>query len=228
MEERKELGGIPASSGNTTSTAKPVAAAPTANKPAGPAAPAPQVAPTIARKPGQPTPALPVNKPAGTPQSTQNIVRDPKTLLRQKVLNNIVQRRIGETKQSIYKQLGVENEQQLQDLLGKVKGYEDLNSKFYNINTELTTLKAEKVALASGVRTEKIDDVLTYLKGKGLEYTAENIKQAVQTHPEWITNQAEAVVKPATIGKVGQQQQPVTSDIEKARNLFPSLRTTKK
>jgi hypothetical protein len=217
--EEKQIAAIPAASGSTTSTAKPVAAAPTA-KPAGTAAPAPQ--PAIARKPN---PALP----AGTPQSTQNIVRDPKTLLRQKILNNIVQRRIGETKQSIYKQLGVQSEQQLQDLLGKVKGYEDLNSKFYNINTELTTLKAEKVASASGVKPEKIDDLLTFLKGKGLEYTAENIQQAVQGHPEWITNQAEAaVVKPATIGKVGQQQQPVTSDIEKARQLFPSLRTTKK
>lgn len=222
--EEKQVAAIPAASGSTTPTAKP-AAAPTATKPAGPAAkPAPQVAPAIARKPN---PALPV-KPAGNPQTAQNIVRDPKALLRQKVLNNIVQRRIGETKQSIYKQLGVQDEQQLQDLLGKVKGYEELNSKFYNLNTELTTLKAEKVAAASGVKPEKIDDLLTYLKGKGLEYTAENIQQAVQGHPEWITNQAEAVVKPATIGKVGQQQQPTTSDIEKARQLFPSLRTTKK
>jgi hypothetical protein len=159
-----------------------------------------------------------------TPITTQQQQRpvDPKTLLRQKILNNIVQKRVGETKQSIYKQLGVQNDKELNGLLEKVKGYEDLNSKFYNLNTELSTLKAEKVAVASGVRQDKVDDLLTFLKGKGLDYTPENIQQIAQSHPEWLT-QPEAV-KPATIGKVGQQTQPSVSDAEKARNLFPSLR----
>jgi hypothetical protein len=220
MEEKKELGGIPASSGSKlTPTAKPTAA---------PAAPAPKAkpAPTTAAAPVGPKQLPPQLKPVGTPNAPT--AKDPKSLLRQKILNTIVQRRVGETKQSIYKQLGVQNEQELNSLLEKVKGYDELNGKFYAINTELSTLKAEKVASASGVRAEKVDDLLTYLKGKGLDYTAENIQQAAQGHPEWLVNQAQEVVKPATIGKVGQQQQPTVSDVEKARQLFPSLRTNKK
>jgi len=221
MEEKKVEGAIPASSG--TQTAKPA----TSSKPI--AAPAPKAPlPTGTNTPKAPIrpaaqPAPLTKKPAGV--APQRPV-DPKTQLRQRILNSIVQRRVGETKQSIFNQLGVKSEQELNALLEKVKGYEELNGKFYAINTELSTLKAEKVAAASGVRNEKIDDLLTFLKGKGLEYTPQNIQQAAQSHPEWLAQQE--AVKPATIGKVGQQQQPVTSDIEKARNLFPSLRTNKK
>jgi hypothetical protein len=217
MEDKEIISGaIPASSGTQTATAKPAA-------PKATTSPAGSNTPKAIKPAANPTPQV---KPAGPTKPQQPV--DPKTLLRQKILNSIVQRRVGETKQSIYKQLGVQSEQELNALLEKVKGYEELNGKFYAINTELSTLKAEKVASASGVKPEKIDDLLTYLKGKGLEYTAENIQQAAQGHPEWLAQATEAVVKPATIGKVGQQQQPVTSDIEKARNLFPSLRTNKK
>jgi hypothetical protein len=212
MEDKKVEGAIPASSGTPTATAKPA----TRSTPI--AAPAPKATLPTGTKPA------PV-RPTGVAPQPQRPV-DPKTQLRQRILNSIVQRRVGETKQSIYNQLGVKSEQELNSLLDKVKGYEELNGKFYAINTELSTLKAEKVAAASGVRNEKVDDLLTYLKGKGLEFTPENIQQAAQGHPEWLAQQE--AVKPATIGKVGQQQQPTTSDIEKARNLFPSLRTNKK
>jgi hypothetical protein len=218
MEEKKVEGAIPASSGTQTTTAKPA----TSSKPI--AAPAPKATlPAGTNAPKAPVKPAPLTRPAGNvPQRPV----DPKTQLRQRILNSIVQRRVGETKQSIFNQLGVKSEQELNALLEKVKGYEELNGKFYAINTELSTLKAEKVASASGVRAEKVDDLLTYLKGKGLEYTPQNIQQAAQGHPEWLAQQE--AVKPATIGKVGQQQQPTTSDIEKARNLFPSLRTNKK
>jgi hypothetical protein len=219
MEDNKNLGGIPASSGTPTATAKPATStntAPKATLPAGNNTPKAPVKPVANSAPVRPT---------GVAPQPQRPV-DPKTQLRQRILNSIVQRRVGETKQSIYNQLGVKSEQELNSLLNKVKGYEELNGKFYAINTELSTLKAEKVAAASGVRNEKVDDLLTYLKGKGLEFTPENIQQAAQGHPEWLAQQE--AVKPATIGKVGQQQQPTTSDIEKARNLFPSLRTNKK
>jgi len=231
MEDKQVVsGGIPTSSGSTnTPTAKPVVTPKATTTPAG----AVKQTPTTLTKPpvGQTNPAVPQARPVrpATPQvrpatPVKPSAVDPKTALRRQILNNIVQRRIGETKQSIFKQLGIQNAEQLQELLGKVKSYEDLNSKFYNINTELTTLKAEKVATSSGVKPEKVDDLLTYLKGKGLEYTAENIQQAVATHPEWIVNQQQAQVRPATIGKVGQQTQPVVSDIQQTRNLFPSLR----
>jgi hypothetical protein len=237
MEDKQVVsGGIPTSSGSTnTPTAKPVVTPKATTTPAG----AVRQTPTTLTKPpvGQTNPAVPQARPVrpvrpATPQvrpatpvaPVKPSAVDPKTALRRQILNNIVQRRIGETKQSIFKQLGIQNAEQLQELLGKVKSYEDLNSKFYNINTELTTLKAEKVATSSGVKPEKVDDLLTYLKGKGLEYTAENIQQAVATHPEWIVNQQQAQVRPATIGKVGQQTQPVVSDIQQTRNLFPSLR----
>lgn len=219
MEENKSTGAIPASSG--TQTAKPATsstAAPTPKATTTPAGTKP-VAPSVKRQ----TP--PVVKPSANPAPVNNTPQgtpDAKKLLRQKILNAIVQKRVGETRQSIFTQLGVKNNQELTALLEKVKGYEDLNSKFYNLNNELTTLKAEKVAVSNGVRQDKVDDLLTFLKGKGLDYTPENIQQVAQSHPEWLT-QPEAV-KPATIGKVGQQTQPVTSDIEKARNLFPSLR----
>jgi hypothetical protein len=228
MEEKKVEGAIPASSGTQTAkpatSSKPATAAPTPKatvQTTPPAGTKPVVAPSVKRQTPPPVAIKPAANPApvnNTPKGTQ----DPKKLLRQKLLNTIVQKRIGETRQSIFTQLGVKNNQELTALLEKVKGYEDLNSKFYNLNTELTTLKAEKVAISNGVRQDKLDDLLTFLKGKGLDYTPENIQQVAQSHPEWLT-QPEAV-KPATIGKVGQQTQPVTSDIEKARNLFPSLR----
>lgn len=219
MEDNKVSGAIPASSG-TQPTAKP-SSTPTSNTPK---AATPAGTPRQTTTQQRPTAGQPNVRPAANPTPVKN---GGQQTLRQKVLNTIIQRRVGETKQSIYKQLGIQNEQELTALLEKVKGYEDLNSKFYNINTELSTLKAEKVAAASGVRPDKLDDLLTYLKGKGLEYTAENIQQAAQGHPEWLANQAQEVVRPATIGKVGQSNQPVVSDIQQARNLFPSLRPKK-
>lgn len=146
------------------------------------------------------------------------------TRVRQEFLNRIVQRRINESKGQIFKQFGVNTIEELTSLVNKAKGYDELNGKFYAANNELTTLKAEKVAQASGVRAEKVEDLLIYLKGKGLDYTQENIQTVAQSHPEWLSDPKQEVVQPATIGKIGQTTKPVVSDVEKARQLFPSLR----
>lgn len=45
-------------------------------------------------------------------------------------------------------------------------------------DTELSTYKAEKVALKLGVGVENVDNVIALVKGKGQELTEENIKLA--------------------------------------------------
>lgn len=96
----------------------------------------------------------------------------------------------------IYERYGVENEEQLDDLIGTAQKYGVLEDEFNGAksswkaeekarNDELADVKERLALMESGIDNSRYDDAKLIIKGKGLDFTLENILKEVETHPEW-------------------------------------------
>lgn len=143
------------------------------------------------------TPAAPADKVETGPQSDVKPQPD-RTFTRDEV-TRILKRRIDRYQNNVFTKYGVKDSTELDALFEKAKGYDDIIKS----RDELT----EKVAfLENNINPERYDDVRTYFKGKGLPFTEEGLKTALESHPEWL-KQAPEAAKPSkpitTIRSVG-------------------------
>jgi hypothetical protein len=138
-------------------------------------------------------------------------------------VNQIVQRRINASKNSLYTKHGVKDEVEFNALIDRAKGYGDLQSKYNETIAKLQQLETRNLVSDMNVRKDRLDDVLAFMKGKELTVNAENLKQILTSHPEWLITEPEPAVQPAKVGNTGSTQAPKVSDKDTIRNLFPSL-----
>lgn len=96
----------------------------------------------------------------------------------------------------IYGRYGVNNEEELDELVGKAQRYEllqeeydtarnDWKSQTTQRDQELASIKEQVALMQSGIDSERYEDAKLILKGKGLEVNLENIERELATHPEW-------------------------------------------
>ena len=96
----------------------------------------------------------------------------------------------------IYDRYGVENEEQLDDLVGNAQRFDSLKEEYDGAkiewkhsddakSQELTDIKEKVALLESGIDKDRYEDAKFILKGKGLEVNPENINAELATHPEW-------------------------------------------
>jgi hypothetical protein len=138
-------------------------------------------------------------------------------------VNQIVQRRITASKQGLYTKHGVKDEVEFNALIDRAKGYSDLQAKYNESIAKLQQLETRNLVSDMNVRKDRVEDVLTFMKGKELTINAENLKQILTSHPEWLITEPEPAVQPAKVGNTGSTQAPKVSDKDSIRNLFPSL-----
>ena len=149
-------------------------------------------------------------QPSGpTQQPDRTFTRDEVT----KILRN----RLDRYQNSVYKKYGVKNLDEFNSLFEKAKGYDDV------IKSRDEAL--ETVAfLRNNINPDKYDDVKTYFKGKGLQFTEDALKQQLESHPEWVIKKAEEVNKKpvTTITPVGTGSKGpiVTGEKELAKKIF--------
>ena len=96
----------------------------------------------------------------------------------------------------IYDRYGVENEQELDDLVGNAQRFDSLKEEYDGAKVEwkhsdeaksdeLRDIKEKVALLESGIDKDRYEDAKLILRGKGMEVNAENIAAELATHPEW-------------------------------------------
>lgn len=137
--------------------------------------------------------------PAQQAPTGQQSVQQPadRTFTRDEV-TTILKKRIDRYQNSVYKKYGVSNSDEFNALFEKAKGYDDLTHE----KDELTKTVA---FLRNNINPDKYDDIETYFKGKGLQFTEDELKRQLEHHPEWLNKQVNN--KPTTtITTLGTEQ----------------------
>lgn len=103
----------------------------------------------------------------------------------QSQVNEIITRRLAKQAEAFYKKYGVNDEEGLNALVGKAKDYDNLSKKYGELSDRSSELNEKYLFNTNSIKKDREDDVRTYFKGKGLQLTDENIKEALKTHAEW-------------------------------------------
>lgn len=103
----------------------------------------------------------------------------------QSQINEIITRRLAKQAEAFYKKYGVNDEDGLNALVGKAKEYDNLSKKYGELSDKSSELNEKYLFNTNSIKKDREDDVRTYFKGKGLQLTDENIKEALKTHAEW-------------------------------------------
>ena len=103
----------------------------------------------------------------------------------QSQINEIITRRLAKQAEAFYKKYGVNDEEGLNALVGKAKEYDNLSKKYGELSDKSSELNEKYLFNTNSIKKDREDDVRTYFKGKGLQLTDENIKEALKTHAEW-------------------------------------------
>ena len=139
----------------------------------------------------------------------------------QEQVNEIVRSRLDRANKAIYDRYGVENEKGLDELIGMAQAYQTLKSDYDAMKDEVKGLREQNALRGNSVLPEREDDVRTYFKGKGLELSDEALKQALQSHPEWVAK-ATAPAPTTTVVPLGSQAEeaPKPNEEEEAAKMF--------
>ena len=103
----------------------------------------------------------------------------------QSQVNDIVTRRLAKQAEAFYKKYGVNDEEGLNAIVGKAKDYDNLSKKYGELSDKSSEVNEKYLFNTNSIKKDREDDVRTYFKGKGLQLTDENIKEALKTHAEW-------------------------------------------
>jgi len=133
----------------------------------------------------------------------------------QEQVNEIVRGRLSRQEQKFYEKYGVKNEEELNALIEKGKSFDDVSGKLNDETKTKQSLFEENALLKNNIKADRYDDVKAYFKGKELEFNNENLKSAIETHPEWISKDDAKKTTITEIGNEGgkQKEQPNEKDI---------------
>lgn len=141
-----------------------------------------------------------------TPAPTQEKQDEVKTFTEEEV-NKIVQDRINK----FYKHYGTESKEEFETLINKGKGYDELNDKLNATSLENANFKEELAFINNNVDPARYDDIKTYFKGKGLEFSPEELVKQMESHPEWIQKQGK--VETLSPEKSGDKKAPTEKEL---------------
>ena len=129
-------------------------------------------------------------QPADNGNQGKPVEQPDRTFTRDEV-TKILKRRLDRYQNSMYTKYGVKDSTELDSLFDKAKSYDDI------IKSRDEAL--EKVAfLGNNINPDKYDDIRTYFKGKGLQFTEDELKRQLESHPEWVKQSEPVVSKPKT------------------------------
>ena len=154
------------------------------------------------------TPTAPTTGVTSGPQPDRTFTRDEVT--------RILKRRIDRYQNSVLTKYGVKDASELDSLFEKAKGYDDLMN-------QKNEFEQQVAFLSNNINPDKYDDIKTYFKGKGLQFSNDELKRQLETHSEWLKQAPTAPSKPTTtITPVGTAQNgPVsTGEKELARKIY--------
>lgn len=139
----------------------------------------------------------------GQPNQDGNETGGAEQLLTQEQVNQIVQERLKRQNEAFFKKYGVENGDELTEKLKLSEDYKNMEERYTKANLKVSELSEQLAFIENHIDKNRYDDVKTYFKGKGLEFSSDELLKAISTHPEWLEKKPESEVKETTINKIG-------------------------
>ena len=114
-----------------------------------------------------------------------NEKQETKTFTQEQV-NDFVRNRIDRERNSTYKRYGVKDRDELDSLIVKSQSYDMMREQYDTLKSQNDSLQRDLAFLRQNIEPTRQEDVLAYFKGKDLDFTEENLVEALRTHPEWL------------------------------------------
>lgn len=137
----------------------------------------------------------------------------------QEQLNNVVRDRLNK----VYSRYEVNNAQELDDLVSKAYEREVYEEEYNNLLNNYTKINRELTFLKNNINFDREDDIVAYFKGKDIDFTADNLIEALKTHPEWLNAKSASETQKTTIQALGNDanhKDVSLSELEQAEKLF--------
>lgn len=131
-------------------------------------------------------------------EETADVSKPVRTYTKEEV-QKLMRKRVDRSHKAFFSRYGVENLNGLDELVNKSKSFGD---DYLSIQTKNKDLVRENAFLKNNINPEKYDDIITHFKGANIDFSEEQLIEALKTHPEWL------------------KQQPVTTTIKTMGNEF--------
>ena len=112
-------------------------------------------------------------------------VQQPRSYTKDQVVE-LMRRRVERSHNSFFNRYGVKDLKELDALFQKTSDYDRVNQDYGNLRLKNEELAQEISFLKNNISPERYDDIKTYFKGKGIDFTNESLLEAIKTHPEWV------------------------------------------
>ena len=145
----------------------------------------------------------------------QNGTQTPEKTFTQTELNELMRKRVERSHNAFFKRYGVKDLEELDNLVASAQAYEPTQKMYDEANQKITEgdqryadLETQYKDLTKkygykvhNINPEKIEDIETYFKGKGIDIDESSLLAELKTHPDWVT-------KVATITNLGSETAP--------------------
>ena len=133
-------------------------------------------------------------------------------------VQDLMKRRVERSHKAFFNRYGVEDLKGLDDLMHKSKSFSDMESEYGAIQLRNSELARENAFLKNNINPEKYNDIITFFKGSGIDFSEEQLLEALKTHPEWLKVQPQVT----TIQKLGNEfhREDTLSDKDRAEKLL--------
>lgn len=119
---------------------------------------------------------------------------------------------IGNRVKRIFKRYGVEDKNGLDELVGKAQSYDIMRERYDSLTNENAQLKEKIAFLENNINPERQEDIRAYFKGKDMEFSNDNLKTELQTHPEWLKVAEKSNTPITTIEKLSPERGKVETE----------------
>lgn len=139
---------------------------------------------------------------------TENTSEELEKTFNQKQVDEIIGNRV----KRIFKRYGVEDKNGLDELVGKAQSYDIMRERYDSLTNENAQLKEKIAFLENNINPERQEDIRAYFKGKDMEFSNDNLKTELQTHPEWLKVAEKSNTPITTIEKLSPERGKVETE----------------
>lgn len=101
-------------------------------------------------------------------------------------VQDLMKRRVERSHKAFFTRYGVDDLKGLDELMHKSKSYSDMESEYGAIQVKNSELTRENAFLRNNINPEKYEDIIAFFKGTGIDFSEEQLLEALKTHPEWL------------------------------------------
>lgn len=144
-------------------------------------------------------------------------IKDEGKTFSQEQVNELVRKRLDSQTKRLFTRYNVQDKKQLDELVGMAQSYQVMKERYEILKNESYNYLEENAFLKNNINPDKYDDVRAYFKGKGIEFTNENLINELKSHNEWLNAPKETTIK--SLGATKQEQEKAPES-EMAAKLF--------